>query len=254
MGAISRTFSIPITTEHVDTSGVYDGDKPSAFPEILVEITLHEPALTADNLGLKTWAASFLLACRLCILRSTLPKLDAGARVLELGAGTGLVGLAAAVVLRADIVLTDLPEIVSNLKRNADGNFSTIAKHGGMVETAVLDWAEPEKFRLENQHHPTNSFPLILVADPIYSPSHPRLLVQAIDAHLAKDKRARVVIEIPIREAFASERNDLRDRMNGIGLILLDKGEEIGFDDWASGHDEEQLAEVTCRWTVWGWP
>ena len=230
-GDLTRTFSIPLGTTDDDA----------------LTITLNEPALQADNLGLKTWASSFLLAKRLRTLRGGMPKLHSDARILELGAGTGLVGLAAAAVFKTRVVLTDLPEIVPNLQRNAAANLDVVAAYGGDIEASILDWSKPEEFALDSK---PRSFPLILAADPIYSPDHPRLLVQAIDQHLSRSKSARAVIELPLREAYVHERRDLRARMHGIGLKVLAEGDEVGYDDWTQGTDR---AEVRCWWSVWDW-
>ncbi|KAK4555939.1 Protein-lysine N-methyltransferase rrg1 [Recurvomyces mirabilis] len=232
-----------------------------------LDLTLHEPALTADNLGLKTWASSYLLAKRLHALRdTTLRPLAASAEILELGAGTGLVGMAAAAVFQRTVYLTDLPEIVPNLERNIRANEETIrACSDGeeKVATGVLDWSDPAEFcpGTEADHQgPKHSFSLILVADPIYSPDHPGLLVNAIEYHLSRDMAARVVVEMPVREAYASERRDFLDRMLGLGLVVCEEGEEVGYDDWGgsageivNGEEGALGAEVRCWWSVWGW-
>jgi len=251
MGALSRTFSIPLVAGDVDTAHTDVGGSGDA-PEPL-EITLHEPALTADNLGLKTWASSYLLAMRLVLLRHMLPTLPADAGVLELGAGTGLVGLAAAAILQRTVVLTDLPEIVPNLERNVHANAAMLAAHSGRAMTAVLDWSEPAIFFVGGQEQPMHAYPIILAADCIYSSEHAQLFTNAINHHLARHRDARVVVEVPIREAFAAERQDFRGRMKALGLAKVGEGEEIGYDDWSDGKDEDELAEVTCWWSIWAW-
>lgn len=231
MGDIRRTFFIPLSSEDVD-----DG----------IELELHEPALTGDSLGLKTWASSNLLAKRLTKLCPKLPSvLLKDTIVLELGSGTGLVGLAAAAAFQAHVILTDLPEIVPNLQRNAQANAAALSLYDAKVDVAVLDWAEPTSLPVE-----THSFALILVADPIYSLDHPRLLVQTIRHHLSLDGSARVILEMPLRDAYAPERRDFRERMLAIGLVVDQEGEEVGFDDWSSGDHEERTA-VPCWWSVW---
>jgi predicted nicotinamide N-methyase len=230
-GDLNRTFRIPLESVGSDD----------------LMITIHEPALQADNLGLKTWASSYLLAKRLIAIQDSIPKLGPDAAILELGAGTGLVGLAAAAVFKAQIVLTDLPEIVPNLERNAETNSSIVKTHGGNVDVSILDWNKPEQCVQASSPH---SCPLILAADPIYSCDHPRLLVKAIEYHLSKSKNARAVIELPLREAFADERKDLQDRMHDVGLDVLEEGEESGYDDWSNGGER---TEVRCWWSVWAW-
>jgi predicted nicotinamide N-methyase len=258
MGALSRSFIIPLDPEPVTLSGdAGDGftiNQVEAYiglSDEYVELTLHEPALTGDDLGLKTWASSYLLAKRMATLRNTLPVMPPGEMVLELGSGTGLVGLAAACILGRHTILTDLPEIVDNLNRNSQANALTLSSHGGHTDTAVLDWSRPETFLLEGKHTgEAHMFPLILAADPIYSSDHPRLLAQAVEYHLSQSPHARVVVEMPLRDAYVAERDDFRSRMSKIGLVVVETGEEIGYDDWSTG-DEDEPSEVRCWWSVW---
>lgn len=249
MGAIERPFGIPLRKDAEDDEWV--------------DIVLHEPALTADNLGLKTWASSYLLAKRLCMLalpERLLERVQLGgasqptSKILELGSGTGLVGIAAAIVLRTSVVLTDLPEIVPNLERNVAVNTALVQSHGGELQTETLDWSSPNlRSGPAGAEYPAHSFPLILVADPLYSTEHPHLLVKAIAYHFSRDfDDARVVVELPLREAFAAERADFRQRMLDLGLTAVEEGEEVGYDDWSEGVDDE-LAEVRCWWSVWSW-
>ncbi|KAK4963111.1 Protein-lysine N-methyltransferase rrg1 [Elasticomyces elasticus] len=259
-GDLRRGFKIPLHAANIEGGCVQDRDVEDA--EEMFEITLHEPAMTADSMGLKTWASSYLLAKRLSIWRETLPRMAKEARILELGAGTGLVGLAAAVILQRTVVLTDLPEILPNLQRNVRDNAAVLATHGAEVETAVLDWSQPERLspdrKLQVEVYPPHTFPLILAADAVYSSSHPALLVQAIGYHLCRGGDVRVVVEIPIREGFAPEREEFRSRMEGLGLKVFGEGEEVGYDDWGGGDedgngDEDGAGEVSCWWSVWGW-
>jgi|HubBroStandDraft_4_1064222.scaffolds.fasta_scaffold243513_2 hypothetical protein len=64
-------------------------------------------------------------------------------KVLELGSGTGLVGLAAAAIWKCIAYLTDLPDIVENLDRNIERNCMVIGDHGGRAEAEVIDWSNP---------------------------------------------------------------------------------------------------------------
>ncbi|KAJ5259261.1 hypothetical protein N7478_012242 [Penicillium angulare] len=242
MPAMSRVFDVP-------TGSVED-----------YTLTLHEPSLTADNLGMKTWVSSYLLSRRLHNLLDSAPKLVPSAptdisitsnklRALELGSGTGLVGLAFAALRgkSATIHLTDLPEIVPNLAHNAALNIELMNRTEATVTTGVLDWSEVP----EPQPTAEERFDVILAADPLYSPKHPGWLAQTIGAWLSRGLDARVLTEMPLRDAYLPQVQELRDRMAQLGLGVIEEGEEVGYDDW-QGADGDALA-VKCWWAVWGW-
>ncbi|PLB44634.1 VPS28-domain-containing protein [Aspergillus steynii IBT 23096] len=222
MPAMSRLFTVPSLS----------GEE--------LTLTLHEPSLTADNLGMKTWVSSYLLSQRLhSVLESTpplvpstatIPKTDRTLRALELGSGTGLVGLAFAAIHgeSASVHLTDLPVIVPNLAHNAALNVELLTKSNAHVTTGVLDWSvDPEPLST-----PQGKYDLILAADPLYSPKHPKWLVDTIGHWLSRGLDARVVVEMPLRDAYLPQVQEFRQRMTDTGLTAVDEGEEIGYDDW----------------------
>ena len=206
-------------------------------------IRLHEPTLTEDNLGLKTWASSLLLSRRLRKVRELIP--GNFNQVLELGAGTGLVGISAASVWETHVVLTDLPEIVPNLMTNLDFNREVIAQYYGTVESRALDWAD----ETDTPRNGQDKFKVILAADPIYSPDHPRILVNTIRRWIRWEPDARLIIELPLRDRYDKERQELRRCLAESGLELVVEGTDVGYDDWQARNG--QPAEVTCWWSVW---
>ena len=242
MGALSRKFRIPSAT--------------GSF-----ELNIHEPALTGDDLGLKTWAASYMLAKRLHTFEFAELHAQQRLQVLELGSGTGLVGLAMA-GLGADVVLTDLPSIHVNLARNAEQNSATIGSNGGSARTGILDWTHPTVCKLISDSTDdtdgeklASKFPLILAADSLYSPEHPHMLVDTIETWLSDESDAKVIVEFPYRNAYLPEIATFRDRMAQLGLHILEEGEDQGYDDWGStstSGDQDEDAVVTCWWSVWG--
>lgn len=131
------------------------------------ELIIREPPITGDCLGLKTWGSSYLLAQSLDnISRGSLSHLvtlgqpNQSFDVLELGAGTGLLGMAAAAIWQANVVLTDLPSIVPNLAYNIEANRSSIEALGGAVDSAALTWGSEidnaERFSNKKQFKVSN--------------------------------------------------------------------------------------------------
>ncbi|KAF2737136.1 VPS28-domain-containing protein [Polyplosphaeria fusca] len=244
MGAISRRFEIP------SLSGPF-------------ELAIHEPALTGDDLGLKTWAASYLLAKRLHTFDLPEAPSSQNLPVLELGSGTGLVGLAMA-GLGANVILTDLPSIHSNLALNIQTNSELLKQNHGSARSGVLDWTKPSALRLSPLDDDTCGnvptllaikFPLILAADSLYSAEHPQLLVDTIETWLSNGADAQVIVEFPLRGAYLPEISDFRARMCKIGLHIVNEGEENGYDDWGftgTGIDDDEKSLVRCWWSQWG--
>lgn len=306
--AVTRTFHIPIAEAS-------EGEDTLAKT---LDITLHEPSLTDDNLGHKTWVASYLLALRLPTLlkkhfpssiehkpataptqspsskssyprdlspspsppRSTTtprppsphhsttttpPSPSPLPRILELGAGTGLVGLAASALIPASSIhLTDLPSILPNLLHNTDFNAHLAARCGSVVTAGVLDWSSVVACnnREAVEVDCSEKYDLILAADSLYAPEHPRWLVETMAAYLKKDTaKARIFVSLPIRggneaSSKSAEHQELRVRMRERRFRMLEEGQDVGFDDWgelqgSESYDERQAVE--CWWSVWAW-
>lgn len=208
-----------------------------------LSISLHEPSLTEDNLGLKTWTSSLLLSQRLAECRSYISH--DRPRVLELGAGTGLTGISAACIWSTHVLLTDLPEIIPNLQQNVEQNRTLVTQNHGSVQTRALDWTDES----DVPRHEGEKFMVVLAADPIYSPDHPRLLVNTVRRWISSDPEARFIVELPLRDGYDQERQELRKNLHDHGFELIIEGIDTGYDDW-HGRDGN-LAEVECWWSVW---
>jgi D-xylulose reductase len=239
MGSLTRDFEIPTSSPRHDSR---------------VTISLHEPALTEDNLGLKTWSSSYVLATKLHTLKNI--PMPRATPVLELGAGTGLVGLAAAAVWHMTVIVTDLPSIVPNLARNVAANAHVLAEHSGRAVAGTLDWADPGSLELCGLPDDDSTFSMIarnepckattiLAADPIYSPDHPRLLVKAVTARLDTVSHARLVLAYPIRVPYLPQIQNLKQKLEMAGLEVLEEGGETTRDDWKE--------DVEVVWSVWRW-
>lgn len=236
---IVREVSLRIA-ECCGRSAIPSMSRDFTFENMTSKISLFEPSLTNDNLGWKTWGASLILSEILVENFSKIsnfkPKQDGTPlNVLELGAGTGLVGISWACKWKEvygddnskiNMYVTDLPEIVENLKQNIVNN-----KIDNFVNADVLDWTNPADF-VEKYEVYDKSFDIILIADPIYSPNHPEWVVNMISKFLKNDGKC--YIEIPIRSKYAKERQVLIDLLNEYDFKIDADRYDQGMDDWGS--------------------
>lgn len=158
-----------------------------------------------------------------------------------------MLGIAAGALFPdTSVHLTDLEAIVPNLESNVKAN-EALFREGKSPSVGVLDWSEASTPK------PDCRFDLLLVSDPLYSPLHPAWLVDTIFKYLNDHATSRVVIELPLREAYVPEVEEFKKRMADGGLVLVDSGEELGTEDWGddAGHGRDK---VRCWWGVWGWP
>ena len=159
------------------------------------EIELNDAPLVSEDhtsVGLQSWASSILLAERLCANPGKF-SLDPttrgrGLRVLELGAGTGLLSITVAKIqangqVRASgppptIVATDFhPDVLANLQRNVDDNADA---QGILVRK--LDWSQPNSSTAPFDR----PFDVILAADVVYEPSHASWIANCVAKLLAR--------------------------------------------------------------------
>jgi len=155
-----------------------------------IEIELNDaPLLSEDHtsVGLQSWASSILLAERLCANPGKF-NLDGGEglRVLELGAGTGLLSITLARIVAGEqvrmpcpfIVATDFhPDVLANLQRNVDANGDTQS-----ILVRELDWSRPN-IGVAPFDRP---FDVILAADVVYEPPHASWIAGCVTKLLAR--------------------------------------------------------------------
>ncbi|KAI9026963.1 putative methyltransferase-domain-containing protein [Hyaloraphidium curvatum] len=142
----------------------------------------YRPGLEAEIAG-RIWPAGLALVDYLDWILSRGRGMD-GLNVLELGAGSGLVGLALYRMLawkgsRAHIVVTDLPNAIPLLETNCELNRRAIeGDRGGLtLEAGPLAWGSTLDEKIKDP--PPD---LVLMADLVYWPAlHPLLVQTCLD-------------------------------------------------------------------------
>ena len=236
---------------------------PTSSTTTALPIDIHVPTLRADNLHFQTWGSARILANQLHTIPLPADTFDPtpnndsnGISILELGAGTGLAGLAAALLWRTSVVLTDLAPFVPGLARNIDANRELLRERGAVARSAALDWNEAGEMvvtgeeeggdRVLRREREEDKASVIVVADCLYSEEHPRMLRDVIVGWLRKGPGARVVVCYPLRVAYLDIIRELWALLEEGGLESVGEGkEEIRDDVW----DDERLHE----WGVWRW-
>ncbi|KAK5943616.1 hypothetical protein PMZ80_004624 [Knufia obscura] len=228
-----RTFKVPATA--------------SAF----IDVNIAEPDLCADNLTLTTWTSSFVLANQLHKFNVKFGD-DEHIPILELGAGTALVGLTAATLWRKKTILTDLPGIVPGLRTNVDLNPAATEAASGEIQCGALDWRKPDILELENGDQLVASkgvkASIIFAADTIYDEEHPELLSNAILTWLARTQNARAILTYALRVAYLDQVREIWTMLEEGGLEAESHGQEqANTKQWED--DDERL----CEWVIWRW-
>ncbi|KAJ7098329.1 S-adenosyl-L-methionine-dependent methyltransferase [Mycena epipterygia] len=204
------TALLALFSHHQDDEE-YDITRSFSFPSnVLIELN-DAPLSNSDHtsVGLQSWGSAIVLAERLCADPASFDLSDAQPlRVLELGAGTGLLSIAVAKLLPSTtVVATDYhPAILANLAANLRTNFPS-PHDQARVSALELDWARPV-FRA-----PFDApFDVVLAADVVYHPDHARWIRGCVARMLRRpgpDAGGVFHLIVPLR---TSGRNEGMDR------------------------------------------
>ena len=173
-----------------DSALIRDFSFPRSGGGIPVCVQLNDEALlTADHtsVGLQSWASSIIFAERICWEPSSF-HFDSlnrpGVRILELGAGTGLLSIVASKLLpSAEVIATDYhPDVLNNLRSNISTNFS--GQDQSSIFVHALDWSHPPT----DEPFLEGSFDMVLAADVIYHPDHGQWIKSCVRRYLRRSQ------------------------------------------------------------------
>ncbi|KAL1745244.1 putative methyltransferase-domain-containing protein [Schizophyllum fasciatum] len=206
-GILTRDFSFP--TRHPSL--------PASIDVRLTDIPLDNSDF--HSVGAQTWGGACVLAEAIAedpTRFGFVPDSQESLRVLELGAGTGLVGIVAGKVIQglemagAHVVATDFYEaVLQNLASNVRSNFRA-GNDGGMAfDCQRLDW-ESFPHAKESVAPFDEPFDVVLGADIVYEASHATWIKGCLEKLLRKPSEASASppsfhLVIPLRPTFDNE-------------------------------------------------
>ncbi|TCD67909.1 hypothetical protein EIP91_011843 [Steccherinum ochraceum] len=160
-----------------------------------LEVELNDAPLLSDDytsVGLQSWASSIHLGERMSSDPDAWGFIVPGKeiRLLELGAGTGLVSIVAAKLMQATgqahkTIATDFhPSVLDNLQANVNANFPA-SPSPSPIDVLKLDWEHPE------YDAPLDKpFDVIMAADVIYHPEHANWIKSCVEHSLLRPSSA----------------------------------------------------------------
>ncbi|KAI6115207.1 hypothetical protein EDD16DRAFT_1833615 [Pisolithus croceorrhizus] len=281
--ALTRQFCFP-----------RDADTTANQEFVVVELN-DAPLDAVDHtaVGLQSWASAVVLARRMCahprryLFSDNLdtsaahpsrePPHSAAMRVLELGAGTGLLSIVAAKLYRqlrcpAHVKATDyhlmvLENLIQNIRSNFNSDRRLSSVTNGMegleevnVEVEKLDWSSPPEVEEEEKYD------IVLAADVIYDPRHAHWICDCVMKTLKKPMpriggRSGVFwLAMPLRstgrhegmertveDAFPAVDGLEEERKGEHRLVIVSK-EELGRQEGIGRADECGYTLFEIRW------
>ncbi|KAJ7702684.1 putative methyltransferase-domain-containing protein [Mycena rosella] len=260
---IKRACSLLANSGGTSGAGVVDRvfDFPSAHGHI--SITLRDiPLDNSDfsSVGAQTWGGACVLAEILAAEPMDFALLGDAAplRVLELGSGTGLVGLALAKIAESSgievaVACSDFyPDVLQNLTANIAANFPAQSR---LITSHFLDWSS---FSHENPQPPLppfdQPFDVIVGADIVYEPEHAAWIHSCVVELLNRTRASQFHLVIPLRPTHALESSSVeatfrrRSEDSAAPALTIVSKETIICDVEGSANEEVEYSYYRIRW------
>ncbi|CAG8837732.1 2418_t:CDS:2, partial [Gigaspora margarita] len=188
-----------------------------------ITLKIRDSTLLDDDVGFKTWGAAYLLAKR-CTSGQAMPldKIQSTS-ILEIGTGTGLVGLTCAMIGCPSVLLTDYHlNVLSNVAYNVNLN-----QLQNIVKVEKLDWKEVANgVKQELQQN----FDIIVGADIVYEVAHANWISKVIKQYMKKD--GIFYLMVPLRPTHTLEIELFERCMEEQGFFLQYRQDQQGLDDF----------------------
>ena len=205
--ALTRTFVFPFRLPSCRRCHCPDGS--SAAPPIMVELN-DAPVDDTDHtsVGLQSWGSAIVFAERMCldpeqylgalhpcasaITEDTKTRTTGRRRLLELGAGTGLLSITAAQILsrtsvQGEIKATDYhPSVLENLACNVSHNDSAVNVPVEKLDWCVVSCAEGVRANVGVDEDGCVGYDVVLAADVVYHPEHASWIRGCVERTLKK--------------------------------------------------------------------
>ena len=203
----------------------------------------------ADPYWCRPWPSGLALGSLL--LRE--PQLVRGKRVLDLGCGAGVAGIAAAFAGASEVVLADRDPAATecaalSAKASLEGSSSSRGSNSCAVSSRVVYWEQAARGSEKNSE---TRFDVVLASDVLYDASAASPLSAALRALAKRNGEGVVLVADPARRApkhraaFAEQvtRGKKRERDSGDGPLILESweavdevsGEKVGGGSSAAG-------------------
>ncbi|KAI8352100.1 putative methyltransferase-domain-containing protein [Blakeslea trispora] len=201
----ARQYTNAILLKLISLEYLFNDDQDDERMERASRLLAHMSGRGGNDLGFKTWGAAPMMAKKL-LQENIIPHL-ADASVLELGTGTGMVGLVCDYLGAAEVHVTDYhPRVLENVAYNIQLNQSRArVSQLDFVEVALdqaVEWQD-------------RTFDVVIASDLLYEMEHAEHLPLAID-RLMKNE---FYFMIPLRDTHWEEVSRFEQKMKEIGLI-----------------------------------
>lgn len=252
-GSSDRAFRLPLPP--APSSGDHS---TTLLPSDYVDVRIRDTTLLADSTGHQTWGAGILMAQTLsespASFFPTQPT-HTPLRLLELGSGTGIVGIYASMLLRswhwsAQITLSDYLETINeNLRYNL-----TLNKFSASLsspEVISLDWNYYHLSRTADAiYSPSQAerYDTIIGSDLVYEPNHMVLLHATVSSLLRFPNSSSEFVPtfhliMAIRSTHAEESNSV---LRAFSTASYDESMNV---EWAKDF-EFSIDEEGTRWRL----